>query len=71
MYRYSVVVLMVAMVLLPAMAAEKPAASESEGFRMTGMLRDTVKKETEAMQFKGMRRETATRVLKETTKKNN
>ena len=71
MYRYSVVVFMVITGLLPAMAADKPAASAIEGFHMTGMLRDTVQKETEAMQFKGMRRETPTRVLKETTNKKN
>ena len=54
-----------------AIAAEAKDATPTEGFKMTGMKRDMVVKETEAMAFKGMRRETATRVLTETSKKNN
>ena len=70
-FRFSLVVLLLAIGQVPVFAAEKPAGSVSEGFRMTGMQRDTVAKETEAMKFKGLRRETATRVLKETSKQNN
>lgn len=71
MYRYSMFVLLLVSGLLPAYSAETPSVEVSEGFYMTGMQRDTVKKETEAMTFKGLRRETATRVLKETGNKNN
>lgn len=57
--------------LSSAYAVEESGSTPSEGFHMTGMKRDMVTKETEAMTFKGMRRETATRVFKETSKKNN
>jgi len=71
MYRFILAVMVLAVGLYPAFAAENTGATPTEGFSMSGMQRDTVVKETEAMTFKGMRRETTTRVLKETPKKNN
>lgn len=69
-YRLIIVVLL-ALPGGPLLAEEttEPAVS-TEGFKMTGMARDTVAKETPAMTFKGMQRQTATRVFKETTEKN-
>ena len=70
MYRFFIAVMILVIGLIPALAVEKSDATATEGFKMTGMKRDTVVKETASMTFKGMRRETATRVLKETSKKN-
>lgn len=70
MFRFIIVTVVLLISHLPAFAAENPGATSTDGFVMTGMQRETVTKETEALKFKGMRRETAKRVLKETSKKN-
>lgn len=71
-YRSSYIFILLSLLALPLLAVDgtEPAVSQ-EGFKMTGMARETLVKETAAMSFMGMGRPTATRVFKETTEKNN